>query len=493
MEEKDIKSLLETVKGEVNTLVDEKNKGLVSEESLTEKFKSFEDKLNSIEDLSKSNEEVKGLVDGIYKEIEMIKDSSKQTKLKLTREEAIGKAVTELTENEDYTKWVNEGCKGKSPEVTVKYALNSGRTGTVLISNQSNHVEDSFVPRKLYMRDVLPTGSIEQPYLVHDKVTSFTNPALGLGETDSALEVTMTTAEQTTSYKRIATFLDVSKPSVKAVKWLQGHLSRRMPEDIKMHEDFQILFGDGAGNNVDGLFENATLLDLTGASFSAGAVSSVATYDGGDKAIVTFAAEHGLNNGLKITFASATEATYNAQFAVNVRTSKSIVIDVAYVAEANTSAWTGTTVYGLADKVDNATEVDVLNAAKSVMRVGRYMITAHVINPIDAGIIEAAKDTTSQYITGKAERVSGILYIDGIPCIETDAMKQGWGMSLDARNVAELLEFTSLSVYSMTDATLEKTNQVRFFANEEIVFPIYNPFLATYYNYATVIAALETP
>ncbi len=480
----------------------ELKRGLITLTGFEEKLKPINEALENQKNTTKSVEEMKGLIDGFYKEIELLKDANSKDVVQMTRKEAIGVAFKELMENKGYIEWVKNECKGTSPSIEVKYnlksdeqakyAISSGRTGTVLISNQSGIVEDPHVMRKLYMRDVLPTGPIDQPYLVHDKVTSFTNPALGIGENDAALETTMTTAEQTTSYKRIATFMDISKSAVRAVKWLTSHLSRRMPEDIKEHEDFQILFGDNVGNNVDGIFENATLLDLTGPSFIAGAVASVATYDSGAKAIVTFAAEHNLNNGQKITFAAATEATYNATFAVNIRTSKSIVIDVTYVVEADTSAWTATTKYGNYLAIDNATEVDVLNAAKAVQRVGRYMTTVHVINPIDASIIESLKDTTAQYIEGKIARTAGILYIDGIPCIETDAMKLGWGLSMDARNVAELLEFKALSVYAMSDATLEKINKVRYFANEEIVFPIYNPFLATYYNFATVKAALET-
>lgn len=492
MNEKEQKALLEEVKNQVNDIIEEKNKGFLPKEEFSDSIKELGEKLEALE-AKADNTEIKEAVNKALKEIELLKESKEVEIIHKSRKDAIAAAVKELVESEEYQKWVDGGAKGQSKEVTVKYSIASDRTGTVLITNQSNVVQDPHMMRNLYMRDVLPTGAIDMPYLTFDKVTSFTRPALGIGEVDDALEVTMTTAESTVNVTRIATYIDVSQRAAKAVKWLQGHLSRRMPEDIKEHEDFQVLFGDGAGNNLNGIFKQATLLDLTGPSFAATAVSSVASYNGGTQTIVTFAAAHGLNNGLNITFANATNAGYNDTFAVNVRTDKSIVIDEAYVVEADTSAWTATTAYGNADRVDNATEIDVLNAAKAVMKVGRYMITAHVLNPIDASIIESLKDTTSQYIESKIQRVQGILYIDGIPCIETDAMKQGWGLSMDARNVAELLEFSQLRVYSMTDATLEKANKIRFFANEEIMLPVYNPFLATYYNFATVKAALETP
>lgn len=480
---------LKEVKDSIKDTFEEYKKGFISNEQLKEVVEPLSAQLAKLEEKT-DNSELKEAVNKALKDIELLKTSEPVEVIHKSREEAIKAATSQLLESEGYKEWVDGGFKGKSPEFTVKYSITDDRTGTVLISNQSNVVQDPRFMRNLYMRDVLPTGQIDQPYLVFDKVTEFTRPALGIGENDAALEVTMKTAEETTDVKRIATFIDVSKRAAKAVKWLTGHLSRRMPEDIKEQEDFQVLFGDGAGNNLNGIFNQATLLDLDGVSFVATNIASIATYDGGAKTIVTFAAAHGLNNGLNITFASTTN--YNNTYAVNVRTDKTILIDAPYNAES-TAAWTATTAYGNKNRIDNATEIDVLNAAKAVMRVGRYMITAHVLNPIDVSIIESIKDTTGQYEQSKVERVNGVMFIDGIPVIETDAMKQGWGLSLDTRNTAELLEFTSLSVYSMSDADLEKINKIRFFANEEVMLPVYNPFLATYYNFATVKTALETP
>lgn len=484
--------LLNKIEDKIKKSHDERSKGLINDEGLRLRLEPLEKSLEELKSNTDYNQ-VKSAIDEISMQIALLQTSKENTPVFKSREEAIEKATEMLLENKEYQSWVDSGCKGKCPvNIDVKYSITSSRTGNTLITTQSGVVSDPYTIRPIHARDLIPTMATDQPYLVHDVVTAFDNPALGLSETADALEVSITTSETTTSYKRIAIFMDITKTAMKAVKWLRGHIVSRLPEKIKNHEDFQLLFGDGAGNNVDGLFKNATLLNLDGPSFSAGAIASVATYQGGAKSIITFAADHGLNNGMIITFANFTSAGFNAAFVVNVRTSKSIVIDIAYVADADVSDVTATTKYGLKNAINLATEVDVLNAAKAVMRVGEYQITGHVINPQDGAIIEGLKDTTGQYLGSRIERINGVLYIAGTPCIETNAMKQGWFMSADFRNVAELLEFIGLSLTFVEDTTYAKANKVMLLAEEQIVFPIYNKFLATYGNFSTVKTALET-
>lgn len=485
--------LLQKIKDETKTLIDGISKGMVSKEELNDTISKYTELKESMKDYPAQLEALKSGIDEISKQIKLLEDSGSKNEVFESREKAIEFAVKELTANEEFKKWADSGAKGKCPvDVAVKYSIASSRTGNDTITANPGVVSDPYSIRPLHLRDLIPVMQSDYPYLVHDTVTSFTNPALGISETDDALEVTMTTSEVTTSYKRIAIFMDITKSALKAVKWLQGHIVSRLPEKIKNHEDFQLLFGDGAGNNVDGLFKNATLLNLDGPSFSAGAIASVATYQSGTKSIITFAAEHGLLNGMIITFANFTSSGFNAAFTVNVRTSKSIVIDIAYVADADVSDVTATSKYGLKNAINLATEIDCLNAAKAVMRVGEYMITAHVINPQDGAIIEGLKDTTGQYLGSKIERINGVLYVGGTPCIESNFMKQGWFLSADFRNVAELLEFIGLSVTFIEDTTYAKANKVMLLAEEQLLFPIYNKFLATYGNFATVKTALET-
>lgn len=431
--------------------------------------------------------------DKLSAEIASIKEQNSIRKFD-TKESAIEDGVKQLLASEKYDNWVKNGCKGEEPQIQLKYSIASGNTGTVLISTQSPVVSDPLAIRTLHVRDLVPTMQTSEPYLVHDTVTSFSNPAYGLAENDAAVESTFTTAEVTTGTNRIALFMDFSKRALKAKQWIQGHILSRLPERIKFHEDFQLLFGDGAGNNVNGLFKNATLLNVSGPSFVATAFLSVATYSSGAKSLVTFLAAHGLINGQILTIANATNAGYNVAHTVNVLNDTQILLDVAYVAEAANLVddWTATSKYGVTLGIDLANNIDVLRVSAAVNRLREYQITAHVINPMDAALIESIKSTTGEYALNPAQRINGILYVGGIPCIETPAMKTGWFMSADFRNVAELLEFTQLTLRFATDTTYEKANKVMLIAEEEIVFPIYNKFLATYGNFATVKTALET-
>lgn len=468
---------------------DDYSKDFISAKALELKLEPL---LKQLEEMKANTElnQVKSAIDEISKRISLMDETKNVFE---SKEDAIRKAAKEFTESEKYQEWVKGGFKGEAPKIELKYTLTSSRTGTVLVSVQSPVVQDAFTQRKIHVRDLMAVGQIDEPYLVHDKVVGYSYPLTMLAENDAAVAVDLTTTEITTTVVRVAAYWDVSKRAMKAVKWLQNKIVQVMPEFLKLREDFEVLFGDGGTNNVNGVVKNATVLDVTGPSFVAGAVASVATYNSGASAIVTFVAAHGLNNGQIITFANATAARYNAAFPVNVVSSTKILITPAggYTAEADTSAWTGTSKWGNSLAINLASEIDVLNAAKAIMGSQEYIINAHLVNPITISIIEGLKDTTGQYLAG-IQYINGVYYVGGVPVIPCSFIQVGFGLSADFQNLGELLEFTGITLTATTDATYAKANKVCIIAEEELVVPIYNPFMATYYNFATVKTALET-
>src|SRR5690606_10057679 len=150
---------------------------------------------------------------------------------------------------------------------------------------------------------------------------------------------------------------------------------------------------------------NAT---ITGAANS---VSSVASYDGGAKALITFAAAQNINNGDTITIANATNAGYNGAHTALVISPTQIVIDETYVAEADTSAWTFTVSSKFKGSVDAAQEIDVLKIAKTLITRQEYAASGIVLHPDDATRIELLKGNDEHYI----EKNGGLLSIGGVP------------------------------------------------------------------------------
>lgn len=488
----DEKELLEKVQSEANSAVEKFKTELTAiakkeaegkitkeeaEKAAKEVTKTMETEITKLrEDLNAMNLQLKNIEDGgISKEIE----------------NKFEKDVKEWASSAEFKSWVEGGLKGASPELRLKYTITGGnRTGTVLITNQSSVVSDAFVARKKHVRDLMNVIPTDMPNHTFDRVTEWTPGADMVSENGDAPTFDIKTAEQSVNVKRVAGIMDISNNVMRSIPYLVRKIQSTAPEKLRNVEDFQLLFGDGAGNNVDGIYKQATTFDITGPSFVAGKVASVASYNGGTQCLITFAAVHGLTNAFKITFASATSAGYNATFQVNVKTDKSIVIDKAYVAETDTSAWTATSAHYLKNAIAGAQEYDALMAAKSFMAGSEYTLSGYILNPATATLIESIKGTTLEYV-GKIERINGVLYISGTPVVETNAIPAGKFLGGDFFAATELLEYEGLSLRFVEDVSYVKANKQALYITEQIMLPVYNPFMFVKGDFATVIAAIK--
>lgn len=479
MEEKDIEKLAKDTAEGIEKKLDSK---------LEEKTKDFA-KIDKVTELENKNAELEKALENQGMEINKLKENPISGK----KTDKFGTDLKNWLEGEDMKKYISTNAKGNSPELRLKYTLTGGeRTGTVLITEQHRMAVDEFFARPLHVRDLMSVLPTDMPNHTWDKVTSWTPGIDMVSENGDAPTFNIATAEQTASVKRVAGIMDISRNALRSTDYIIRHIQNRAPEKLKNIEDFQILFGDGAGNNLNGIYGQATNFDLDGASFAATAIASVASYDGGAKTAVTFTNAHNLTNAYKITFANATEPTYNAQFQVNVKSEKVIIIDVAYVVEADTSAWTATTVHNLKGSVDSANDYDVLVAMAAFMATTEYKLNGFIMNPERAAIIEMLKDTTGQPLSN-IERINGTLFVRGIPVIETNAMPADRVLGGDWQMAAELLEYEGMSLQFVEDVSYVKANKVALYITEQVILPVYNPFLFVKADFTAAKADLETP
>ncbi len=157
----------------------------------------------------------------------------------------------------------------------------------------------------------------------------------------------------------------------------------------------------------------------------------------------------------------------------------------------NASAWAAGTFAGT---IHGAQQIDALLVAVSQLTQGNYEASGIILNPIDAAKIELIKSTTHEYAgASKAIRgTDGVLRISGIPVIETTAMTAGNFLVGDLKMACEWLLFTPLTMsISDSHASIFLDNEVCINFEEEPVFPIYNPLMFVYGNFATAIAAID--
>jgi len=362
-------------------------------------------------------------------------------------------------------------------------------TGTALITEDSGR---RIVPveRPLNMRDIMAVEQTDLPYVAYSKITGWVNSIDMLTENAALSESSFDVKEESVLAKRLGTFIDISKNMLKSVTWVISRIMNILPKKMRWIEDFEILFGDASGEHLDGLMKNARTFAAADVAFSAGAIASIATWNSGVGTVVTFAAAHNLYNGYNITFASSTN--YNATYTFIVKSATQILLPTGTYAAETATSWTANANHGFKDAIVDANEYDALKTALSDANTQWYRASGIVINPMDATKIELLKSTTAAYL-GVIQRRNGILYINNIPCVETDAMPLGEFLIGDFDSAVSLVDYQSLEIYLADDVTYIKANKVAVIVEEQIMLPIYNSLMFLKGKYATVIANIDKP
>lgn len=498
-------------------------KGLASEEKMKEQLKAFtDDELVAIKttmtDMGLKNAELKNILKAQGDEITALKEKgvivqmpAKQSPVSIR--EKMATILHSIFKSDDFKKFEDSGFKGGTNQYTLngnsevidktKYdeelrekAVNvtGDHTGSVLLAEISKEVRA--VPlRTTHVRNLMtvrPTAgaSIVAPE-VYGFTDAFTAGATMLAENTEAPLSVFKTKENTWSVKRIARAMEISKRYFKTngLGWVVNWILSRLPDQLQFVEDFQLLFGDGTGNNVDGIAKNAQPMTLTSA-YTAGSIASVASYNGGTQSLITFAAAHGIRNGDNLTIAAATAPRYNVKHTnVIVVDEKNVIINLAYVAEASTALWTGTWTSYWYKTIKSAQEYDAITVAKAILNAGEYQASGVVLHSNTAEKIGLLKDLQAAYI-GVTRDAAGNLVISAMPIAVTNAIPAGHCIVGDFQRACELAEFTPLTIQISEDTTDKRKNQVTVIAEEEIIFPLYNPYWFMYFKFSDVLSDL---
>jgi len=545
----------ETNKSQTNKLIedfekkmDEKTKDFLTQAEIDKIKTDFADSVKGLdkEALSKYTE----TIDGLKKEVKDVTELADEIKeiareqgitiksmgenkipdvrRKATREDQLKALITNALYSTEFKNFENRGFTGNSSKMfldqldgrvqlkklgsqkgedagNVEKATvdTSSHTGTVMISEVSDMVRDDAPTRRSHVRDIINVGMTNQAQIVAGQVYDFTDAltlgAVMLAENGEAPESVFKSKENTWTIKRIANSMRISKREIKVngLKFVLDKVLSKLPDSTLFVEDVQLLFGDGAGNNVKGLANDARAFNLIPNTYAAAAFLSVATYNSGTQALITFNAAHGMKNGDNLTIANATEATYNdTHTSAEVINATQVIIDLAYVAETlgNVANWTGSSSSPFYLEIEAAQEYDVLAVADANLEAGEYMNSGYVIHPSQSTQMGLLKATDSNYLNITKDASGKIASVNGKPVVTTTAMPYGkWICGDFSRNGLELKEFTPLNIQFVEDVESVKKNEIVVVIEEEIIFPIYNPYWFIFGKFSTAKAQLLKP
>lgn len=180
-----------------------------------------------------------------------------------SQEENRAKSVGEmLTSNEAFKKAHDAGDIARkggriSVDIDRKAFIATSDTGAAIIADR----QPGIIPlpqRRLTIRDLIAPGRTNSNLITYMKETLFTNNAAPVAEGAAKPQSTITMAQNTAPVVKLAHFMKASTEILDDLPALESYINERLMYGLKLVEENQLLKGSGAGNNLNGIYTQAT-------------------------------------------------------------------------------------------------------------------------------------------------------------------------------------------------------------------------------------------
>lgn len=152
--------------------------------------------------------------------------------------------------------------KGQSIEVGVKAITTApASVGNVIEANRRPGLL-ALPQRRLTVRDLLMPGQTDSPLITYMRETGFTNNAAPVAEGTRKPESNITMDMVSKGITKLAHFIKVTTEALADVPMLRSIVDGRLRYGLALREEAQLLMGSGAGNNLNGVYTQATAYAL---------------------------------------------------------------------------------------------------------------------------------------------------------------------------------------------------------------------------------------
>jgi HK97 family phage major capsid protein len=146
----------------------------------------------------------------------------------------------------------------------VKADMSLGADVTGVVAGETIVDQIKYDPsRSTHIRSLLSLGSTDGQTIRYPKESAYNDGAGTTAEAAAFGQSDFNLTASTVNVEKIGTYMRITGEMLDDIKQLTSYLSARVPEKVLSVEDNQILNGDGASPNLDGLFTD-------GAAFAAG-------------------------------------------------------------------------------------------------------------------------------------------------------------------------------------------------------------------------------
>ena len=181
------------------------------------------------------------------------------------------KSIHELLEQgiEGYGKSSLKGFRGEIGELIGELAVK-----TLLTSADATPLEQRLPGIQLSAQeertvaDLMLSGTTQAQKISYYEETTFTNGAVEVAEGDLKGEATLDFTLREDNVRKIATWIPVTDEMLEDVPGFESYLRGRMAFMVKAREELQLLRGDGAGQNILGVYNRTGVQTVTGYGLS---------------------------------------------------------------------------------------------------------------------------------------------------------------------------------------------------------------------------------
>ncbi|MBD5239854.1 MAG: phage major capsid protein [Bacteroidales bacterium] len=497
-------------------LINKSNAGLITNEEFTSELENLgkqmaAKQLEELETLRKENSDM-------IKQIKAMGESIEKLQRKGISLETVNKfdeRLNEMFESEKFQDFVSgktrksgqfEGFSLKLAE-TAPVSMTDNYEGTLLITQQQNRVVSPIAKKPLHMREIVTVlaGDPANPNLAFAQCDWMDRNARYVSENGRLPKSSLKFKEQNYSTKRLGTYLALSKRMLKSRVYVRSWVLAMLPEAVRMAEDWNILFGDGNGENLLGIVNHKGVESVekivTGALVEgkAGSVMSITPYNNKQDTLIEFTnPQPMILDGMQITIENASAASgLNKTHALVKMNDRQILIVGAALdaeeAESTVAAVTWKVNNGAFKSIEAPNSGDVVDTAFAVMTYGQYFPNAIVLNPITVNAIRSEKDALGRSLD-LIKTVNGVNYIASRPIIEYTGIQPGKYLLGDfSPNGCAIVDYTAMTLEWASDVEYILSNEVALIAQEEVIFPVYQPWAYAYGDLAALKAAITKP
>jgi len=246
-------------------------KELVQEKigELSEKLETAQEKrAEEIDNIGQAHEETKNMVTSIEESIKMQKERLDEIEKKQNRIDGntskkktfAGKLSEALEDNkEQLVKMSNGRIKNANIDVDVKAGdMTTSNTYTNEVIDEDRLSGVFFDPdRPSHVRQFIPQISTDSDTIKYVQETGYDDGTTGTAEGNTKGQSDFDLKAKSAEVKTRASYMRLSRQMLDDTSFLAGYINQRAPKKLFIDEDNQILYGDGTGENIDGISNNS--------------------------------------------------------------------------------------------------------------------------------------------------------------------------------------------------------------------------------------------